>query len=293
MTQSVGPKIGTAFAAAVVAFVILFFGQGLWTALLVLNLGHNPTALPWSVVAMAGVLWLMWQYLGGRWWPRSTSETRRRCLRANRVSPVMLSLSFLAGVMAVIALAGLWIVFFQLVRTPANILADAAKYPLLTVVLVTIMSSLVSPIVEEIAFRGYFQGTLERVFPVSIAVFVSSLLFMLAHVNHGWYWPKLTVYFLAGVTFGLIAWLTNSILASLPVHIVGDLTFFLLVWPRDSSRMLVSAGGADRWFWIHVAQAAIFSIGALIVFVRVAKVRRSEPQASGEIPANLAKPERP
>jgi membrane protease YdiL (CAAX protease family) len=185
----------------------------------------------------------------------------------------MLSSCFIAGVMAIVALAGMWIVFFQLVRTPANLLANASRYPLLTVVLVTIMSSLVSPIVEEIAFRGYLQGTLERIVPPAIAVFVSSLLFMLAHGNHGWYWPKLTVYFLAGVNFGVIAWLTDSILASLPVHVVGDLTFFLLIWPRDSSRVLVSGGGADLWFWIHVAQAVIFSVAAIIVFLRLARTQ--------------------
>jgi membrane protease YdiL (CAAX protease family) len=273
--------MAAAFASAAAAVLILFFGQGAWTALLGVNLLHDPKAPPWSVLAMAAVLWLMWEYLGGRWWPRKTSETRRRCLRANAVSPGMLSLSFLAGVMAVVGLAGLWIVLFQLVRTPANVLADASKYPWLTVVLVTIMSSMVSPIVEEIAFRGYLQGTLERLFPAAIAVLFSSLLFMLAHLNHGWYWPKLTVYFLAGVVFGLIAWRTNSILASLPVHIVGDLTFFVLVWPRDAGRVLVSAGGADRWFWVHVAQAVIFSVAASVAFLRLVRTRSGSGLDSG------------
>jgi membrane protease YdiL (CAAX protease family) len=275
--------MAAALAAAAVCFLILLFGQGVWSILLVSNFTHNPKAAPWSVAAMAAVLWLMWQYLGGRWWPRSTSETRRRSLRANPVSPVMLVSSFMAGVMAVIALAGMWIVFFQLVRTPANLLANASRYPLLTVVLVTIMSSLVSPIVEEMAFRGYLQGTLERISSPIIAVSVSSLLFMLAHGNHGWYWPKLTVYFLAGVTFGVIAWLTDSILASLPVHIVGDLTFFLLIWPGDSSRVLVSVGGADRWFWAHIAQTVIFSVAALILFVRLGRVRGNERPSSLQI----------
>lgn len=264
------------FVAAAICFLILLFGQGVWSILLISNFTHHPGAAPWAVAAMAAVLWLMWEYLGGRWWPRSTSEIRRRCVRANAVSPRMLASSFLAGVMAIVALAGMWIVFFQLVRTPANLIPDASQYPLLTVVLVTIVSSLASPIIEEIAFRGYLQGTLERISPPGIAVLVSSLLFMLAHGNHGWYWPKLTVYFLAGVVFGVIAWLADSILASLPVHIVGDLTFFLLIWPHDSSRVLVSAGGADRWFWIHVAQAVVFSVAALALLVRLARVSQYE-----------------
>jgi membrane protease YdiL (CAAX protease family) len=168
-------------------------GQIPWSVLLVLNFRDRASALPWSVAAMAVVLWLMWLYLGGKGWPRSTSEKRRRLLRANRVPPKTFALAFLCGVLAIIALAGYWIVFFQLVKTPANVLADASKYPLLTVILVTAMSSLVSPVSEEIAFRGYCQQILESRFSGGAAVTLSSLLFMLAHANHGLYWPKLTV----------------------------------------------------------------------------------------------------
>jgi hypothetical protein len=59
-------------------------------------------------------------------------------------------------------------------------------------------------------------------------------------------------------------------LTSLPVHVLGDLTFFILIWPRDSRRVLVTAGGADKWFWIHVAQAIVFATLALMAFRRLA-----------------------
>jgi membrane protease YdiL (CAAX protease family) len=177
----------------------------------------------------------------------------------------------LAGVLSIIALAGLWIVFVRLVKTPPNLPDDPSKYPLLTVALVVSMSSLVSPVVEEIAFRGYCQQILERHFSGKVAVLLSSLLFMLAHTNYGLYWSKLSVYFLAGVVFGTIARLTNSILASLPVHIFGDLIFFTLIWSRDSARVLVTVGGADKWFWIHVAQAMLFAVFALLAFQRLGK----------------------
>jgi membrane protease YdiL (CAAX protease family) len=263
---SLGQKIAAVLVSAVLAFLILMAGQIPWSVLLALNFRNNASAVPWSVAAMAVLLWLMWQYLGGKGWPRSTSEKRKRLLRANPVPPKAFALAFLCGALAVIALAGYWIVFFQLVKTPANVLADISKYPLLTVVLVTAMSSLVSPISEEIAFRGYCQQILESRFSGGAAVTLSSLLFMLAHANHGMYWPKLTVYFLVGVVFGTIALLTNSILTTLPVHIVGDVTFFVLIWPRDAARVLVTAGGADKWFWVHVMQAVVFTVLALVGF---------------------------
>ena len=260
--------------AALVAFLILFVGQTIWGVLLAANFRNSTHALPWCVAAMAVVLWMFWQYLGGRWPPHSNSATRKRYLRANPVSRTMFAFSLLAGLLAIVALAGYWIVFLQLAKTPPNVLDDPSKYPLLSVVLLVAMASLVSPIVEEIAFRGYCQQILEHHFSAVTAVLLSSSLFMLAHANHGLYWTKLSVYFLAGLVFGAIARITNSILTSLPVHIVGDLTFFLLIWPRDSGRVLVSAGGADKWFWVHVIQAILFTLAALVAFRRL--TRRDE-----------------
>jgi membrane protease YdiL (CAAX protease family) len=270
MTKQETSRISAVVWSGLIAFIILFVGQTIWGLLLTANFKNSPRAAPWSVAVMIVALWLLWQYLGGRWWPRGTSEARKRNLRANPVSGAAFAGALLAGVLALIALAGFWIVFFQLVKTPANVLDDPSKYPLLTIVLVVGMSSLVSPIVEEIAFRGYCQQILERRFSGLTAVLLSSLLFMLAHANHGWYWPKLSVYFFAGVVFGAIARFTNSILTSLPVHVLGDLTFFILIWPRDSTRVLVTAGGADKWFWMHVAQAIVFATLTLLAFRRLA-----------------------
>lgn len=269
---SLGRKMVATLGAAALAFAILFVGQAIWGGLLAANFRNSPRTAPWSVPVMAVVLWVFWTYLGGRWWPRRTSQARRRARRAHPVSGTDFLLSCLAGALAIVALAGYWIVFFQLAKTPANAIGDPSKFPLLTVVLLAVMSSLVSPIVEEIAFRGYCQQILERHFSGTVAVLLSSLLFMLAHANHGWYWTKLSVYFLAGIVFGAIARLTNSILTSLPVHIFGDLTFFTLIWPRDPSRLLVSAGGADKWFWAHGVQAVVFTLLAILLFVRLAKV---------------------
>jgi membrane protease YdiL (CAAX protease family) len=224
-------------------------------------------------------LWLMWKYLGGSWWPRSTSEARCLCLRANRVPGPVLGWTLLAGLLSIVALAGYWIVLFQLVQMSPNALPDLSKYPWLTTALVIVMASLVSPISEEAAFRGYCQAILEREFAGPAAVSISSVFFSLAHLTHGFFWPKLLVYFLVGVVFGVTACLTRSTVPAIPVHILGDLTFFTLVWPHDLRRRLVWEGGADTWFWIHVAQAVLFTVLAIPAFFRLARV--SEPLRGG------------
>ena len=93
------------------------------------NIKTTP-AIPWAVLIMAPVLWLLWQYLGGKGWPRSTSEARRNYLRANPVSGRVFAWVFLAGVLSVAALTGYWIVMFQLFKMPGNLVPDMSKYPL-------------------------------------------------------------------------------------------------------------------------------------------------------------------
>ena len=255
------------------ASLIAAFGTGVWTFLIGSNLATSP-AIPWAVVAMAVVLWLMWQYLGGKWWPRSTSEARRSYLRANPVSREVFTWALLAGVLSLVALAGYWIVLVELAGAGGNpTIPDYSKYPLLTVVLGLVMGSLVSPITEEAAFRGYGQVILERVFPAGAAIMISAVLFALWHgPTQGFFWSKLLFYFVVGVDFGAIAYLTESTLPAIPVHILGDLTFFFLIWPYDAARPLVWKSGADLWFWVFAAQAIIFTALALLAFRRLAKV---------------------
>jgi membrane protease YdiL (CAAX protease family) len=243
--------------------------------MLLTNLKFSP-AIPWSVGAMAIVLWLYWRYLGGKWWPSSTSEARRQYLRANPVPRIVFFWSIVAGVLSIGALTGYWIVMTQLVKMPGNVLPSMSAYPALTLVLVGVMASLVSPISEEAAFRGYCQVTLERFFPGVAAIVLSSVLFALAHFTQGFLLPKLAVYFLAGTVFGTIAYLTGSIVPGIVVHIMADMTFFAFVWPFDTARRLVWQGGADAWFWIHVVQAIVFTLLAIAAFKRLAATGRQQ-----------------
>ena len=259
--------------ALMLSFAILAVGQAIWGALVVANLAKTP-ANPWSVAVMAVILWLMWRYLGGRWWPARTSEARRRDLRANRVAGSVYAWSLCAGVSAIIAVAGCWIVMFQLVRMDSQQwVPDFSKHPF-PMTLIVIMASLVSPFTEEATFRGYAQVILEREFLGPVAITISSIYFAAAHLNHGLDWPKALLYFLVGVVFGTIAFLSRSTLPALPVHIIGDLTFFLLVWPNDPSRKLVRQTGAESWFWVHVSQVIAFTALSIAAYVKLGKVCR-------------------
>jgi membrane protease YdiL (CAAX protease family) len=258
--------------------VVLTAGTGgVWTALLDSNLRTRP-AIPWAVGVMALLLWLLWQYLGGRWGPRRTADARRRSLRARPLPRPVVAWAVGAGLLAIVALAGIWIVVVRLVPVPPHALPDYARYPLLTVALVLAMAALVGAVTEEAGFRGYFQGILERAVGGPAAIMVTALVMAPEHaLTQGFVWPILLFYLCVDVMLGLTAYLTQSIVPGLVVHSIGLLTFFTLVWPDDTHRRLVWDTGADAWFWLHVAQALIFTALALLGFRRLARVTKRWP----------------
>ena len=267
--------------AALAGFAVAAAGSITWGALLVTNLRTGP-AIPWSVPAMALVLWLLWRYLGGRWWPHRTSAARRSLLRARPVSGRLFGWSAVAGLLALVALAGLWIVLVRLTGYGGNpTLPDASAYGVVTVALAVAMGSLVSPLTEEAAFRGYSQVLLERKLSPVVAVSLSSAFFALWHgPTQGFVWSKLLFFFLVGASFGTTAYLTSSILPALPVHIAGDLLFFTLIWPHDAARTLVWTHGADAWFWFHVVQTLVFGALTIVAFRRLARLLPRGPGAA-------------
>jgi membrane protease YdiL (CAAX protease family) len=256
-----------------IALVITMLAGGVWTALLVANLTTSPS-VPWVAVVMAVVLWLLWLYLGGKWWPYSTSHKRRALLRANPISFCIFWPALLAGLSAVVGLAGFWIVLFDLVDMPGNVLPDFSSYPMQTVAILLAMASIVSSVVEEIGFRGYLQGALERVFNAPLAIGLQCLVIALPHgLTQGFNWPTLLFYLLVDILLGTTAYLTNSILPGIAIHITGLLVFFAFVWPGDQMRRVVANGTTGSWFWIHVAQTVIFAAAAILIFVRLSRLR--------------------
>ena len=271
--RRLGHKIGIVLWAAILGFAIALIPQGLWSAPVVANL-RTGAAIPWAVPIMAILLWLMLQYLSGRWAPRRTSDARRNSLRLRRISMQAFTWAVVAGALSIVALDGIWIVMARMVRMPGSVLPEMSNYPRLTVVAMVATGALVSPICEQAGIWGYCQTRLERKFPPLFAVLASALIFgLLPHPPmHAALLPKLLFFFLTGLTFSLMARLTNSILPGLVVHIGGILSFFVLVWPSDPARILVTENGIDAWFAIDLVQAAVFAALAIAAFMRLQRV---------------------
>src|SRR4051794_38357613 len=148
-------RLGSYLGFSALALVLIGATAIIWGALLYGNLATTPS-IPWAVPALICVLWILWRYLGGWGWPQSTSLARRRLLRPNPVSGRALAWSIVAGCLGIAALAGLWIVLFRLFPMGANpLVPDRFASSPVMVGAIIVGASLLAPITEESAVRGY------------------------------------------------------------------------------------------------------------------------------------------
>lgn len=115
-----------------------------------------------------------------------------------------------------------------------------------------IATVILGPIVEEVIFRGLVLSRLRCVFPASVAVIFSSVLFGLTHGQLLW----MAYAFLLGILLSAIAVKTGSILPSLCVHISFNLVGSFI------NRLSIS-GIVELIVWI----AALILIVTLLWFV--------------------------
>jgi membrane protease YdiL (CAAX protease family) len=264
--------VAALFVAAIVAVLIVAYGQGMWGFLVLANVKFHPE-LPWAAPVMAVLLVVLLLYLGGFGPPVGTAAARRRLLRWNAIPPKVFAWSIFSGVLALVAMCGLWIALSDLVHIPPGITPSMRGIPLPTIISILVMATLAAPLSEEAAFRGYAQGMLEKAWGWAPSAIVgSSLLFAAVHFTQGLYLPKLGLYFTAGLIFGTIAYLTNSLYAAMVVHCLADFAGFLLLWPHDAHpHALITEGGHDPLFIPSVVAMIVFTPIAIAAFRRLAR----------------------
>ncbi len=268
-------NLGLILVAGAAAFAITALGQGLWGVMVMANVKLTP-AIPWAALLMPLVLAAMVAFLSGHGWPRKGVALRRALVPIAQVSTKAWSWSLLAGAAGVIVIAALWTVMASVVRVPPNTLPSLSGIPRPTVVALLLVSIVAAPLTEEIAFRGYAMGLLRRRFSPNAALVITALLFAGAHLTQGLSAPKLLVYFLAGLLFGLVALRTGSLVPAMVVHSFADLTFFTLIWPHEAGRHLLSQGGGAPWFYVDLALIPIFSCVCLLALRGLAKATQSQ-----------------
>lgn len=92
-------------------------------------------------------------------------------------------------------------------------------------ILFFLVGGIISPITEELFFRGVIYGFLRRWGAISAVVF-SSLAFVLAHhmVSTG----LLFIPFTGGIVFALAYEIEKNLMVPITLHVLGNLAIFVL-----------------------------------------------------------------
>ncbi|MCI0554594.1 MAG: CPBP family intramembrane metalloprotease [Anaerolineae bacterium] len=273
-------RLPTIVRAVVVGSLVVSMGTVPQSLLTGVNFQLMP-AIPWSVPVMALYLWCYWQYLGGRGWPRTAAEWRRRNLRACALSSRVWKWSLLAGGLAWASLLGLRIFFDTFFGLPADTFPDVSTYPFVTIVSYVLMASVVAGIAEEAGFRGYMQGPIERRHGPLVAILVVGIVFWLAHfanyIGYEWlFFAYMWFYLASAIIFGALAYLTDSILPAVVLHAIADvLGFGLLWWWGASPATFLGIGDRpDLLLWTTGSAGVVLVPLAIWAYQRLAMVVR-------------------
>src|SRR4030095_10653294 len=251
-------KLPVILKAVVNGSMLLVAGTLPWAYLVKLNLKFYP-GFPWSVVPMIFYLSLFWKFARGKTWPTSTAEVRKENLRAKTLTGEVWGAALLAGILGIISLGFFQAVYNQLVRLPQQQIGDVKNLSNGTIFLSLIMGSVVAGVVEESSFRGYMQQPIEKRHGPVIAILITGILFGLSHFSH----PETTLalmpfYFYVAVVYGMLAYLSGSILPGIVMHIGGDVWVGLILllsgqseWATSTKpSRLIWETGPNASFWI-------------------------------------------
>jgi len=234
-------------------FMVSSIGIAIWTLMLL------KIAAPWSVLPMIIALWAYLKFFsGGR--------------RATKISPSVWRRSITAALLFVIIVQASFVITFRLVDFPAEkFIADYKildSMPLWIAFTVIIMRSIVAGICEETGFRGYMQAPLEKKYGPSGAIIITSVIFMLIHLNHSWAFPILPHIFFASVLLGIIAYKTGSLIPGIVGHSILDIFDYSVWWSNITGgfhMQTIFKTGID----VHFIVWNMVFIFALFVFFRL------------------------
>ena len=262
--------------AVISGLLVGLIAANVWPILL-LELGALGAAI---AEALFLAIYLWWASGGGP--PRTTRSARAAAFRAGPLGAgqwiwgLIAAIGFAASVHAAI------VVLFRLVPYPAAEFHkgyDLSFIPTLPLRwLAVVISAASAGICEETGFRGYMQQPIERRHGPVWAIAISSVLFMLLHLNKSWSTaPMIPIVFAAGVLLGLIAWSSGSLIPGIIGHTLMDIGLFAFWWTGIAGAFAgrpIGETGVDPGF--EIACACLAAALAITLFA-IWRLRRLRP----------------
>ena len=263
--------------AVIVGILIGLAAANVWVPLL-FTLG-----MPGAAVAEAFFLaiYIWWARGGGL--PRSWKIVRAENFRAGKLNRAQWGWGLLAAVAFAATVHAAMVVLFRLVPFPAAAFHAGYDFSFVPGVpmrwLAVVVSAASAGICEETGFRGYMQVPIEKRHGAFIAITISSLFFMLVHLNKSWALIGMApIVFGAGVLLGLLAWASRSLVFCMIGHTIMDVGLFAYWWTQIAgtfSQRPISETGMDQMFYLECGAFAAALLITLTAIVRISRVSRT------------------
>jgi membrane protease YdiL (CAAX protease family) len=238
----------------------------------------------WPLVVMGGALCAFCVYLSGSGWPKATRWARRERFRALRLPRAVWAWGLAAAMLCVVVAQSSFVVTFRLVEFPAELFDQGFgldDIPPWIAWMFLVMSALVAGICEEVGFRGYIQVPLEKRYGPRVAIAITSLVFIIFHLNQAWAPPVLFHLFALSALVGILAYAAGSLIPGIVAHVVLDVFNFAYWWSDVAGRFEMrplAETGVDAHFvvWSLVFGAAMALLVWTVHKTNVARQRSAD-----------------
>lgn len=231
--------------------------------------------VPWSVVAMGGILILFWMYYRGRWNPAKTKAFRRYCTRQIKLKRPVWTWGLIASFFLFLFVSSGMVFTFRMVEFEAEQFKTASylnDVPAWAAWSVLLMASLVAGVCEETGFRGYMQTPLENKLGPVAGISITSLVFVVVHLHQAWASGILVQIFVISFMIGYLAYATRSLIPGMIAHVSFDVVNFSYWWSDVAGnfhRKPVSMTGVDTHF---ILSLMVVLLSLFLFFVAIRKL---------------------
>jgi len=217
---------------AVVGGILIGLSAAIVWPILLLSVGV-PIAAGLELVFLGLYVW----WASGVGWPKRFQAERRDFARANPISGGQWGWGLLAAVAFAATVHTAIVLLFRLVPFPAAAFHAGYDFSFIPTVslkwLACAVSALSAGVCEEMGFRGYMQRPIENRHGPIVAIAVSSVLFLLLHLNKSWSLMAMTPIVLgAGVMLGVLARRSGTLVFCMIGHTIMDVGLFAYWWTQ-------------------------------------------------------------